>query len=136
MNEERKPNQSDFHVFKLGSDWKKKEDSEDKVKVRRFRFESDEAYKRVLRKASDEGVAYIIDGDEPTEQEFRDIKKIYDKHGKVKIFRRKKIMAQEPISIKPSYFVNIQGTAVTKEEVERLKKRMCGYIKGLINNSE
>ena len=104
------------------------------VEFRSFRYEDDEEYRKVLTSAAQKGIAIIIDGDEPTEDELLKIKEIYDKNGSVKVFRRKRRNAfRDEISIKPSRFTMIRGL---DQNSSLIKDSVCGHIAGLIRDLE
>jgi hypothetical protein len=103
------------------------------INVERYQYSSDE-YHNILEDAINSGMAVIIEGTEPTEEELIKIKNVLDKMGNVKIFRKRKTTIKKDISIKPSIFHTISISKIDKEEAEKIKYETISYIDKLINN--
>jgi len=93
-----------------------------------------EEYLLELDKAKKDGIAFNIEGLNPTDNELKEIKKILDKKGTVKVFRNRKRTIDSKISIKPSIFNTISVTIGNERIEEDIKEKTCKYIENLIDN--
>lgn len=103
------------------------------VNIERYQYNTNE-YQDVLNDAISSGMAVIIEGTEPTEEDLIKIKNILDKVGNVKIFRKRKTTIKKDICIKPSIFHTISISKIDKEEAEKIKNETINYIDKLIND--
>lgn len=103
------------------------------VNIERYQYNTNE-YQDVLNDAISSGMAVIIEGTEPTEEDLIKIKNILDKVGNVKIFRKRKTTIKKDIFIKPSIFHTISISKIDKEEAEKIKNETINYIDKLIND--
>jgi len=134
---------NEIRIYKLSQSSLFNADNNGKININSQSFNDDFEYNSVLSDAREKGLAFIIDGDEPTEPELLEIKKIYDKVGAVKIFRKRskdtKYLSgrntfNKDVSIRPSNFKGIGGTEIERDEIKHLKKSVCHYIVELIKS--
>ncbi len=123
---------NNVNVFNLSGEKVSSVSAIDDVEFKSYKHRSDEEYRKVLTSAFQEGIAIVIEGDEPSEDELIRIKAIYDKNGSVKIFRKKRLNKfRDSILIKPSRFKMINGGI---DSSVMIKDSVCGYISNLIKN--
>lgn len=107
-------------------------DDGNNVSIKRHKHEIEE-YSNILEEAIKKGIAFVIEGSEPTEEELIKIKAILEKKGTVKVFRkRKKIRGK--YSIKPSTFHTIAVSKINQDEANIIKENACKYIDKLIGD--
>jgi hypothetical protein len=102
------------------------------IDIKRHTHDKDN-YLLELDKATKEGIAFSIDGLNPNEEELKEIKKILDKNGTVKVFRNRKKIIDSKISVKPSVF-NTISVSVNKVLEVGIKEKACKYIENLIDS--
>lgn len=117
------------------SDYKKSEAKEKVGKFNSVKFNSTDEYLKSLSDALDSGYGFVIGSDQPTDKEIEQIKKIYDKYGFVKVFRKKKReLITGSFIIQPSTFKTINGRV--DSDSEEIKIKICNYIEEMIQELE
>jgi hypothetical protein len=133
-------NDDEIRIFKLSESPLFKSGNNSKININSVSYD-DNGYDNALSDAERKGIAFTIDGEEPSDEELVNIKQIYDRFGAVKIFRRRKKDVKplsdknkfsKEVSIRPSNFNGIGGTELDREEIANLKQSVCHHIVELI----